>query len=96
VGRFTSDRTTKERNKEYKQDMFGMWIIVQIEHGRILHCDKCGLTIDRDINASINISKRGRTWLKRSQPNEGLKGPSSEAMIQSKDGEQMMVSRIPR
>jgi transposase len=29
-----------------------MWIIVQIEHGRILHCDKCGLTIDRDINAS--------------------------------------------
>jgi transposase len=29
-----------------------MWIIVQIEHGRILHCDKCDLTIDRDINAS--------------------------------------------
>jgi len=70
--------------------------LTRIEHGRILHCDKCGLTIDRDINASINISKRGRTWLKRSQPNEGLKGPSSEAMIQSKDGEQMMVSRILR
>jgi transposase len=95
VGRFTSDRAIKERYKEYKQDLFGMWVIVQIEHGRILHCDKCGLTIDRDINASINISKRGRTWLKRSQPNEGLKGPSSESMIQSKDGEQM-VSRIPR
>jgi hypothetical protein len=27
------------------------------------------------------------------QLNEGLKGPSSEAMIQSKDGGQMMVSR---
>jgi len=30
------------------------------------------------------------------QPNEGLKGPSSEAMIQSKDKEKMMVSRIPK
>jgi len=26
-------------------------------------------------------------------PNVGIKGSSSEAMIQSKDGEQMMVSR---
>jgi len=30
------------------------------------------------------------------QPNEGLKGPSSEAMIRSKDGEQIMVITIPR
>ncbi len=68
--------------------------LTRTEHGRILHCDKCGLTIDRDINAAINISKRGRTWLKRSlQYME--KGPSGEAMIQFKDGEQMMVSRDP-
>jgi len=25
---------------------------------RIIHCDKCGLKIDRDINASINIMQR--------------------------------------
>jgi len=26
--------------------------LIQIEHGRILQCDKCGLTIEGDINAS--------------------------------------------
>ncbi|MGC8672258.1 MAG: transposase [Thermoplasmata archaeon] len=69
--------------------------LTRIEHGRTLHCDHCGLSIDRDLNAAINISKKGRTGLKRSQPYEGLKGSSDEAVNQSKDGEQMMVSRIP-
>ncbi|MGC9138596.1 MAG: RNA-guided endonuclease InsQ/TnpB family protein [Thermoplasmata archaeon] len=58
--------------------------LTRIEHGRTLRCDHCGLTIDRDLNAAINISKRGRTRLKRSQPREGLKGPSGEALNQSK------------
>jgi len=30
---------------------------------RVYKCDKCGLTIDRDLNASINICRVGATTL---------------------------------
>lgn len=63
--------------------------LTRIEHDRTLKCDNCGLEIDRDINACINIAGRGRTWLKRSH-----EGPSAEAVKQLKDAEQMMTSRL--
>jgi len=34
---------------------------------RIIHCDKCGIVIDRDINASINIMQRFLAILSLSQ-----------------------------
>ena len=47
-------------------------------------CDRCGECIDRDVNAAINISKKGRTRLVRS------KGPSAEAMKGSLEEEKMI------
>ncbi len=71
--------------------MFGMWVTdPRKEQGRTLICERCSLIIDRDVNASINISKRGRTWLTRSLQ-EMEKGWSGEAMKQSKDVEQMIT-----
>ncbi|WP_241760271.1 RNA-guided endonuclease InsQ/TnpB family protein [Thermoplasma volcanium] len=63
--------------------------LTRIEHGRILKCDSCGLEIDRDVNACINIAFRYRTCLKRSH-----KGLPGEAVKQSKDVEQMAGSQI--
>ncbi|OWP57139.1 MAG: hypothetical protein B2I17_01810 [Thermoplasmatales archaeon B_DKE] len=63
--------------------------LTRIEHDRILKCDSCGLEIDRDVNACINIAGRGRTRLKRSS-----KGLPAEAVKQSKDVEQMAGSQI--
>ncbi len=50
---------------------------------RYVYCDKCGSLFDRDVNASLNIAKRGRTRLKRSFQLE--KGSSSEAMVLEPD-----------
>ncbi|MEM4057453.1 MAG: zinc ribbon domain-containing protein [Thermoplasmata archaeon] len=36
------------------------------EHCITMICEECGLIIDRDINAAINIAKRGRARLIRS------------------------------
>ncbi|QRF74532.1 putative transposase [Thermoplasmatales archaeon] len=58
--------------------------LTRIEHDRILKCDSCGLEIDRDVNACINIAGRGRTRLKRSS-----KGLPAEAVKQSKDVEHL-------
>ncbi|OWP56101.1 MAG: transposase [Thermoplasmatales archaeon B_DKE] len=58
--------------------------LTRIEHDRMLKCDSCGLEIDRDINACINIAGRGRTRLKRSS-----KGLPAEAVKQSKDVEHL-------
>ncbi len=46
---------------------------------RLVFCENCGSLFDRDVNASFNIAKRGRTRLKRSFINE--KGSSGEAMV---------------
>ncbi len=46
---------------------------------RLVFCSNCGSLIDRDVNASLNIARRGRTRLKRSFINE--KGSSGEAMV---------------
>ncbi|MGC8618371.1 MAG: transposase, partial [Thermoplasmata archaeon] len=67
--------------------------LTRIEHGRVLKCDSCGLSIDRDVNACMNIAGRGRTWLKRSLP-EMEKGLPGEAVKQSRDVEQMAGSQI--
>jgi len=43
--------------------------------GRVVECPRCGLILDRDINASINIAKRGWVALfsHNIQPNEAMK-----------------------
>ncbi|MFP3318535.1 MAG: zinc ribbon domain-containing protein [Thermoplasmata archaeon] len=43
-----SKKDTKNKSRTYS--VCGS--LTRIEHGGILHCDKCGLTIDKDINAS--------------------------------------------
>ncbi len=64
--------------------------MTRIEHDRILKCDSCGLEIDRDVNACINIARRVRARLIRA-----LNGLPGEAVKQSKDVEQMAGSQIP-
>ncbi|MEM0161290.1 MAG: zinc ribbon domain-containing protein [Thermoplasmata archaeon] len=63
------------------------------EHCITMICEECSLIIDRDVNAAINIARRGRTRLTRSF-HEMEKGQSSEAMKQSKDVKQMIASQI--
>jgi len=42
---------------------------------RLFHCPKCGLVIDRDLNASINIARRGLEVFN----NDGLSSPPRKA-----------------
>ena len=45
------------------------WINVNMNlSDRIFHCDICGLTMDRDLNAAINIHKRGMIEIGRAPP----------------------------
>ena len=37
---------------------------------RIYHCNVCGLTIDRDLNAAINVLRRGMQSLEENEENE--------------------------
>jgi len=81
---------SKEETRNTTMECSKCGSMTRIEHDRILKCDSCGLEIDRDVNACINIARRVRTWLKRS-----LKGLPGEAVKQSKDVEQMAGSQIP-
>jgi putative transposase len=58
------------------------------EENRQLHCPKCGLTIDRDVNAAKNIVARGL----RFKP----VGSASEAMVQEPNAGQTRPKVIPK
>ena len=47
---------------------------------RSLWCEKCRCLMDRDKVAAVNLSKRGRSWLNRSQPTAQAKGGIVEAV----------------
>ncbi|HIP25654.1 MAG TPA: transposase, partial [Archaeoglobus profundus] len=36
------------------------YVYKQFKNQRVFHCPNCGLVIDRDLNASINIARRGK------------------------------------
>jgi len=64
-------------------------------HNRIFECSSCGLRIDRDLNAAINLDKHHPDWRKRivypeSTPGgvcgEGVK-PDHPIALQSVDGD---------
>jgi putative transposase len=63
------------------------------EEGRQIRCPVCGHTEDRDINAARNILYKGvqlrGPWLRPD-------APQGEAMKQSKDAEQIVVTQIPQ
>jgi len=80
---------TRKETRNTSKECSACGSLTRIEHDRILKCDSCGLEIDRDVNACINIAGRGRTRLKRS-----CKGLPVEAVKQSKDVEQMAGSQI--
>ncbi|MGC9192899.1 MAG: zinc ribbon domain-containing protein [Thermoplasmata archaeon] len=84
---------TRKETRNTSRECSECGSLTRKEHGRTLICDKCGLIIDRDVNAAINIARRGRTRLTRSLQ-EIEKGRSGEAMKQSKDVEQMIASQI--
>ena len=50
-----------------------------VSHGRQLWCPRCGRWVDRDVNAVMNQSRRGRLRFDRSLPDEA-KGEAGEAM----------------
>ncbi|MEM3832523.1 MAG: zinc ribbon domain-containing protein [Thermoprotei archaeon] len=43
--------------------------------GRIMKCEECGLTMDRDIIAVLNLQMRGEGFSQRA-PNELIRGKS--------------------
>ncbi|TLX96184.1 MAG: transposase [Thaumarchaeota archaeon] len=51
-----------------------------VSHGRQLWCPRCGRWVDRDVNAVMNQSRRGRLRFDRSLPNDEAKGEAGEAM----------------
>ena len=51
----------------------------EMKHRRQLWCGRCGRWVDRDINAVMNQSRRGRLRFDRSLPNKA-KGEAGEAM----------------
>jgi putative transposase len=65
-------------------------------HARVLWCPKCKVWIDRDVNASVNLSARGRSRLDRSLSSRSETGeeavvrsqraPSSSAPVEKKKG----------
>jgi len=57
-----------------------------IEENRMIRCPKCGLHIDRDVNASRNILARGMRFVP-----DAVQG---EAMKQFKDAEQIAPSLV--
>jgi putative transposase len=59
---------------------------ITLEENRMMKCSACGIVLDRDVNASRNILKRG-FWSKPV-------APSGEGMKQLKDANQMMVSQL--
>ena len=48
---------------------------------RIYHCNVCGLTMDRDENASINIRDKSRAGPARSHARENSIRPQLEAVV---------------
>ncbi|MFN3654810.1 MAG: zinc ribbon domain-containing protein [Candidatus Nitrosotenuis sp.] len=57
-----------------------------LEENRVMKCSICGEQVDRDVNASQNILKRGMRFVPIA--------PRGEAMKQSKDAKQIAVSRF--
>jgi transposase len=50
------------------------------EHGRMLWCEACRRWIDRDVNAALNLSKRGLSRFASSRPkSEEEEGRSQQA-----------------
>ncbi len=47
---------------------------------RVYHCNICGMTMDRDVNASINILDRGRAGLARTDGNVNAQGDMTSAI----------------
>jgi transposase len=42
-----------------------------VEHARMLWCQKCKVWVDRDVNAALKLSMRGRSRFDRSLPRPG-------------------------
>jgi len=43
-------------------------------HTRVFDCDHCGLTLDRDVNAAINLARQAATLAGHSSPNREVAG----------------------
>lgn len=54
----TSKTCSQCGNRSLKEDEAGH-DFYQVMQGRDMHCENCGLIIDRDINACVNIARRG-------------------------------------
>ena len=53
------------------------YVYKQFKNQRLFHCPKCGLVIDRDLNASINIARKGMTEFNKRAFLPALKGEAS-------------------
>ena len=51
-----------------------------VAHKRMLWCQRCKVWVDRDVNAALNLSTRGRSRFDRSLPSR------SEAPIEEEKG----------
>ncbi|MBX8631779.1 MAG: transposase [Thermoplasmata archaeon] len=52
------------------------------EEGRMMYCVKCRRRVDRDVNASINIFKRGMRFVPVGPAGEAMNGNSGTLQFQ--------------
>ena len=68
-----------------------------VEEGRMMYCVKCHRRVDRDVNASINIFKRGMRFVPVGSVGEVMKGnpevPYTPKVIPGADAGQLHVTR---